>query len=112
MGVAMPVAHDEPGYTEEQKRRIALVDLFVYKMETRYHVAKGRFDDLLPDSAEWRALRELLRKHQLVTESHKPKGSVIRLAYPPDIIRGGEDTSDDSRPRLTAFWRELLDGGG
>lgn len=112
MGVAVPVQEEGSVYTDEQRRRIALMDKFVYKMETRYHVAKAQFDRLLPDGDDWRTLRKLLGKHGLLKEIHKPKGSVIRLAYPPEIIRKGEDISDTSRPRLTAFWQELLDEGG
>ena len=111
MGVAVAPPPDEFGYTDAQKRRIALMDKFVYKMERRYHVATERFESLLPASAEWGSLRDLLRKHELLEEIPKPKGSVIRLAYPPDIIRRGEDLTDPSRPQLTAFWVELLDDG-
>lgn len=102
------------GYTSTQRERIDLLEGFLHKMERRFYVSE---DDLAKFSttraAQWEQLRRLLEKHALLTKQSVQKAGphelLLRLSHPPKVIRSGEDTRDQSRPDVTAFWRELLD---
>ena len=101
------------GYSELQKRRLETLDRFLGKMKQRYQLAKEDLERLrVAKEEEWGIVHDLLERHGLLKEemkqmSGRPK-PLIRLVYPPDVIRMGEDTTDTSRPRLTAFWEDLL----
>ena len=108
-----PAQEEEWGYKEAQRRRIETLERFLGKMKQRYQLAK---DDLarlgVAKEDDWGVVYSLLERHELIVEetkqmSGRPK-PLIRLAYPPDIIRMGEDTTNVSRPKLTAFWKDLL----
>lgn len=102
------------GYTAGQSRRIEILEGFLGKMKQRYRLSQEDLARLrIAKEDEWGVVYDLLESHGLLrTEMRQMSGRpkpLIRLAYPPDVIRMGEDTSDTSRPPLTAFWRELLD---
>ena len=117
LGVELPEEEEDQvqwGYTAAQRRRIKILENFLGKMKQRFRLSR---DDLarlrVVKEEEWGTVYDLLETHGLLKEerrgmSGRPK-LLIRLAYPPDIIRMGEDTSDGSRAKLTAFWRDLLD---
>lgn len=100
-------------YLAVQKGRIATLERFLGKMAQRYQLAKDDLERLSVTNEEnWDLVYCLLERHGLLKEemrqmSGRPK-PLIRLAYPPDVIRMGEDLTDVRRPKLTEFWKELL----
>ena len=102
-------------YLEVQKGRIATLERFLGKMAQRYRLAKDDLERLgVTNEENWDLVYCLLERHGLLKEemrqmSGRPK-PLIRLAYPPDVIRMGENLTDVRRPKLTAFWKELLAG--
>ncbi len=100
-------------YTAAQRRRIEILEIFLGKMKQRFYMSK---EDLIRlrvvKEAEWGVVYDLLESHALLKEEMKQMSGrqkpLVRLAYPPDVIRMGEDTNDRSRPKITAFWEELL----
>ena len=91
------------------------MERFLGKMAQRYQLAKDDLERLgVTNEENWDLVYCLLERHGLLKEemrqmSGRPK-PLIRLAYPPDVIRMGEDLTDVRRPKLTAFWKELLAG--
>lgn len=113
LGADVGAPADAPKYTAVQKERIDLLARFLHKMERRFYVSES---DLAKFSTtrvpKWPRLRQLLEKHDLLTTQSVrragPHEPLLRLSHPPRMIRAGEDTRDQSRPEVTAFWRELL----
>ena len=100
-------------YSIEQRRRIRLLEAFLHKMDRRFQVSEedlARFHFIR--DADWEAVFSMLVDHGVVKKVSRrmsgPPKVLIRLAYPPDVIRKGEDTNDRRRPSLTAFWEDLL----
>ncbi len=116
LGMERP-SREEPeedwGYLEMQRGRIATLERFLGKMKQRFQLAKDDLERLgVTNEENWDLVYCLLERHGLLKEemrqmSGRPK-PLIRLAYPPDVIRMGEDMTDVRRPNLTAFWKELL----
>ena len=116
LGMERP-SKEEPeedwAYLAVQKGRIATLERFLGTMTQRYQLAKDDLERLSVTNEEnWDLVYCLLERHGLVKEemrqmSGRPK-PLIRLAYPPNVIRMGEDMTDVRRPKLTAFWEELL----
>ena len=105
----------EPRYTEKQEERIGLIERFLLRMQRRFYVAKDDFSRLgLAGDPEWDRLHRLLRQHGITEEHERPmsgrRKSLVRLRYPADLIRSGENTEDGRRPDIQRFWREFLDG--
>lgn len=116
LGADIDPGHDQPvaGYTSNQKARIDLLAKFLHKMERRFYVSKNDLEKFSTTRApQWPVLRQLLEKHELLTEQFVrksgPSEPLLRLSHPPRIIRAGEDTRDRSRPDVTAFWGDLLE---
>ena len=102
-----------PRYTSVQKERIDLLARFLHKMDRRFYVSETDLEKFSTTRAEqWTKLRQLLEKHGLLTKQSVQKAGphepLLHLSHPPRIIRAGEDTRDQSRPDVTAFWGELL----
>lgn len=105
----------EPGpeYTDRQQSRIRLVERFLLKMERRFYVAEADFGRLgLAGHPEWPEVYELLKDRglariEMAPMSGRPK-PLVRLRYPADLIRSGENVEDGSRPSIQRFWKELL----
>ncbi|WP_419166793.1 NACHT domain-containing protein [Candidatus Palauibacter sp.] len=101
-------------YNDRQRTRIRLVERFLLKMERRFYVAEADFGRLgLAGHPEWTEVYELLKDRGLVrietpSMSGRPK-PLVRLRYPPDLVRSGENIEDGSRPDIQRFWNELLD---
>ena len=109
-GIADPALR----YSVDQRRRIEIVAKFLNKMErlrgvarediTRFRFARGR---------EWDFVYDRLEHHGLLKEEYRNRAgrrkAHIRLAYPPDVVRRGENTTDRSRPRVTSFWEDIVD---
>ena len=103
----------EPGYTQRQQERIRLLDRFLLRMQRRFYVAEEDFGRLgLAGEREWHTLYRLLKEYGITEELHRPMSGrnrpLVRLSYPVDLIRSGENTDDRSRPDIHHFWRELL----
>lgn len=101
-------------YTHAQLRRIRLLERFLHKMDRRFYVSEDDLDRFSTTSEpDWPTLRDLLEGHHLlIKQSVKksgPSDKLLRLSHPPSIIRAGEDTRDQSRADVSAFWRSLLD---
>lgn len=113
LGVDIDESEAAPRSTAAQKERIDLLAKFLHKMDRRFYVSERDLANFSTTRApQWRRLRKLLEKHELLTEQFVPKSgrkeSLLRLSHPPRIIRAGEDTRDQSRPDVAAFWRDLL----
>lgn len=113
LGVDIDKGEAAPRSTAAQKERIDLLARFLHKMDRRFYVSEHDLAKFSTTRApQWRKLRELLEKHELLTEQvvgkAGPKEPLLRLSHPPRIIRAGEDRRDRSRPDVTAFWRDLL----
>lgn len=113
LGVDIDKGEPAPRSTAAQKERIDLLARFLHKMDRRFYVSERDLAKFSTTRApQWRKLRKLLEKHELLTEQAVrkagPKEPLLRLSHPPRIIRAGEDTRDQSRPDVAAFWRDLL----
>ena len=110
-------AQPEPQYNTGQRRRIRLIERFLLKMERRFYVSQedlARFPFVMDEY--WDVVFGLLMEHGLLKEEVKqmsgPPKRLLRLGYPPTVIRRGEDTGDASRPAITNFWRGVLECEG
>ena len=82
-------------------------------MERRFYVTDEDMNRFaFTREREWNVVRELLEQHELLKEEVKQMSGrrkpLIRLAFPPSVIRKGEDTTNRKRPAVTRFWMELL----
>lgn len=108
-----PVVPAQSRYTEAQEKRVRLIERFLHKMDRRFYVSQedlARFPFV--GQGEWEFVFQLLHEHRLIREevkqmSGRPK-RLLRLTFPPSVIRRGEDMTDTSRPPITNFWRSLL----
>ena len=103
----------KPGYNSRQRDRIRLVERFLLKMERRFYVAEEDFGRLgLAGHPEWNAVYRLLQECRLTKEERRPMSGprkpLVRLSYPANIIRSGENIEDGRRPEVQRFWRQLL----
>ena len=103
----------KPGYNDRQQNRIRLVERFLLKMERRFYVAEEDFGRLgLAVDPEWDSVYGLLRECGMTREERRPMSGpskpLVRLSYPANVIRSGENTEDGRRPEVQRFWRELL----
>ena len=106
-------AKTESSYTTRQRERVRLVERFLLKMERRFYVAEEDFGRLgLAGSPEWNAVYRLLRECGMTKEERRPMSGpsrpLVRLSYPANVIRSGENMEDGRRPEVQRFWRELL----
>lgn len=114
LGADVDTSNAAMRYTSIQKERVSLLEKFLHKMERRFYVSEDDLDKFSTTrAAQWPELRRLLEEYRLLTrQSVQKSGSnrpLFRLSHSPRIIRAGEDTRDQRRPEVTAFWRELLD---
>ena len=101
-------------YSDRQQARIRLVERFLLKMERRFYVAEEDFGRLgLGSDPDWDEVYELLKDRRVVRIETPPMSGrpkpLVRLGYPADLIRRGENIDDGSRPAIQRFWQELLD---
>lgn len=96
------------------QERLDVLERFLKKMERRFYASNEDIDRFpFTNLTEWREVRKLLEKHQLLEEHRLPKSGrpipLIRLSVPPDILRRGEDPRDITTPGpVRAFWHDLL----
>lgn len=115
LGVPLPTDATAPsGYSGDVKERIHVLERFLQKMERRFYASEEDIASFgFVRSPEWSMVSEFLSQHGLVVDEFKqksgPKEALKRLAYPPEVIRRGEDVEDGSLPReVRAFWRDLI----
>lgn len=94
-------------------KKITVLERFVHKMERRFYASHEDIERFpFANTPEWEAVKRLLERHSLLQEhfvaKSGPNAPLVRLAYPPEIIRRGEDPRDGSVPdAVREFWREL-----
>lgn len=108
----------EPGqgevYSEAIKARIDMLDRFLRKMERRFY-ASYRDVERFPfaEGEAWRQVFEGLLEYGLLEEEIRaksgPREPLLKLTVPPEIIRRGENRSDESVPSsVKVFWLNVL----
>ena len=112
-GVDVDTVDSELRSNEVQDRRVRLVQRFLHKMQRLYRVDRDEITSLsFAKGDDWEFVYAKLVEHGMVTTETRPISGrprvFLRLAYPPDVIRRGENTNDRSRPGVTAFWQALL----
>ena len=112
LGMQGEEGEDTQSYAAEQRERIQLLERFLLKMERRFYVAAEDFPQLGLRGPVWDDVYRLLQEHGITREEQRqvsgPRRPLLRLGYPPDIIRRGENTEDGRRPEIQRFWSELL----
>ena len=114
------VADDTDGseYSAVVQERVDILDRFLMMMKRRYHVSREDMGRLhVTKQAEWPEVERQLRSHGLLIDKtvqrRGPKGILMRLKMPPEVIRGGENDSAASVPEpVRAFWRSLIEEDG
>lgn len=102
-----------PIQTPTARRRIGLLDRFLrYADRTFYMSRKEQRLRSVFGAHDWRDVEKLLYAHHLVEdvviEKSGPHEEMIRLRFPPDIIRQGENPRANVPVEIREFWEALV----
>jgi hypothetical protein len=100
-------------YSQTIKKRIQLLDRFLRFAERTYYVSRKEPNlGKVFGEHQWPTVSDLLYRHGIVEDITIPKSGpredLMKLCFPPDLVRKGESESADAPKEIAAFWRELL----
>lgn len=110
------------GYEKRKELDIEPIDIEIVNLFERLlrHLERNyyaRIHDtfqrrLFFDHPKWEALEEILQKNDLIEYPTKQisghRQDLVRLSYPPDLIRRGQDEKAQNTPEnIKKFWKEL-----
>lgn len=112
MGAEVPGFETPSEYGLQVKARIEALERLTLLFQRHFYIPPQELDSKIGGRPEWRTVRDLLVKHELIDRTYivksGPKTQFFRLRIAPEVLRRGENLSDPTVPaEVKEFWRDL-----